>query len=204
MVAFLICLTIAIAIGFLLRRPIQMTMDLSLENRQPRLQFGLHFIGLSGRRTWGLPLKNVDSSSASDPRPDSQSPKFEPEMLGHALWILTRLGRINHQLWERSRIVRFDLQLRVGFGDAARTALWTGHLIEVIAWWMSVRIVPRTTDEPHFVVQPVWDRSELYCNFTSIIELLPSDIILAIAYGLMGRDKGGATSYGESIQHQHA
>lgn len=150
-----------------------------------QLEVGVSYLWFQSSHTWHLPVK-------PPPKPGPGSPmKISLQFIEQSFSFLGRVREANHQLWKRVIIPHLDLTIQLGMGDAAQTAIWTGRLSDIAAWWISSRIAPRASRPPTFSIEPLWDESGFSCNFSSIIQLRPSDIILAIASGLWGQGKGG-------------
>ncbi|NMP22436.1 hypothetical protein [Sulfobacillus harzensis] len=193
---------LAIVVIWAVSRPIRLVMAAEVDGLTSRLSIEVRYAYIHRQKEWNPP---VWPQSSKHHNPKEPSFSLTPHLIDEAIWAFRVLNRITDQLWHRMRVERFDLCIRVGLGDAAATALWMGRLTDLAAWWIGLRIAPRAQSAPSWVVVPSFDEPLVAGEFTSIIRLQPSDIILAIVYGLLGQPKGGHT-YGQSVQHhqQHA
>lgn len=183
-------------------RPLRLIISAEVEGIAVHLQVTVHYGRIRRRRDWTLPVLPPPKAHSTSPKPAF---RLTPEIIDEAIWAYRLLNRITDRLWHRMRIVEFDVYAEIGLNDAAQTALWMGRATALLAWWIGLRIAPAAAVPPSWVVVPIWDRQIIAGKFTSIIQLLPSDIILAIVYGLMGQAKGGQHVYGHTVQqHSHA
>ncbi len=188
---------IAALLIWALFQPLDLSFSLRIEGLEIELATAVHYSRIHRSRTWTLPVL--------PPRQHASQTHFHltPELIDEALWAYEVLNRTMDALWHRMHIEAFDLHATIGFADAARTAVWTGRATDLLAWWIGMRIAPRAHQAPRFLVEPNWDQAGVSGNFTSIIRVQPSDIILAIIRGLTGPAKGGQEKYGHTAQ-QHA
>lgn len=197
--AILFFIIVVVAIWALFQ-PLLLTVAAAAEGLSVELTVQAKYSRIHKTRTWSLPV--IPSHQAK--KSGGPALQLNPALIDEAIWAYRVLNRITDQLWHRMQIVNFDLYAEVGLGDAAQTALWMGRVTQWTAWWIGIRVGPRAMKPPHWTVIPVWEESVFRGNFSSIIQLLPSDIMLAILYGLLGHPKGGHHRYGQSVQHQHA
>lgn len=195
----LVLLTIGFAATVLLflwalTKPLQLTISAVVQGFSVTLTIAVDYGRVHRGHTWHLP---VTPPKSDRPRPRL---KLTPKIIDDAVWAFGVLDRLTYRLWNRMKVTQFDLTAEIGLNDAAETALWMGRAAQVLGWWISIRVAPRSTRPPRWQVVPRWDAPILLCNFTSIIQLQPSDIILAIVYGLWGQVKGGQKRYGHSVQ----
>lgn len=163
-----------------------------MQNLTMVLTVNVKFTGLHKEMSWQLPARAPEVDSPPPPRF-----KLSMAVIHRAIWALRRFDELTDSLWRRIRVTRFDLACRIGIGDAAKTALLVGYLDEVLAWWVQVRIAPRAVLAPSWVVEPVWDGPVLDLNFTSIILVRASDIILAVVSTLSHTKGGGQRKNGD-------
>ncbi len=180
--------------------PMRLCITVDVEGLHVVLTVQVSYGGMARRRTWRLPVLPPQHSQETA---GSSHFSLNPQLIDEAIWAYRLLNRITDRLWHRMVVKDFTLSVRVGTGDAAQTALWMGRLTDLTAWWIGIRIAPRATKPPAWVVIPDWDEEIFAGKFTSIIQLRPSDIIFAIVYGLLGHLKGGQPSYGQSVQQHH-
>lgn len=178
-------------------QPLDLSFAMRVEGLHVELSTAVHYSRIHRSRTWTLPVR--------PPRHHAAKTHFHvtPELLDEAVWAYGVLNRTMDALWHRMHIQSFELRAAIGFGDASRTAVWTGRATDLLAWWIGMRVAPRADQPPRFVVEPNWDHPGISAHFTSIIRVQPSDIILAIIRGLTGQPKGGQNKYGHTVQ-QHA
>ncbi len=182
----------SIAVVLLLVRPLKFTLSATMVNVAVTLELGLDIFGRRCSRQWRLPL--AAPAFFGTPRP---SLKFSWGVFDNALKAFSLLDRGSRRLSRRMVISEFHLECVIGLADAAQTALWTGRVAQLLSWWITDRVAPRACRAPHFSVRPAWEGWVVNGNFTSIIELRPSDIILA-AVAEISHFKGGR-SLGKSI-----
>ncbi|PSR22844.1 MAG: hypothetical protein C7B45_05070 [Sulfobacillus acidophilus] len=167
-------------------KPFWLTFTWTVENCRVNLQVCVDYSAIHRHRSWQLPVKSVLQAS-----PPALPMNWSGHAIDRACWALTVLSRLTQHLFERMQVVRFDLRCRVGLANAAQTALWTAQLAEAASAWIALKISPRAQTTPTFEIEPIWDGSAFLCNFTSIIQLRLSDIILAMISGLVGPSRGG-------------
>ncbi len=198
-VVIAVVLVLALLIWALFQ-PLALTFSARIDGLLVDLRVDVAYSRIHRGRTWHLPVLPPQKKDAARSHLD-----LTPTLIDEALWAYQVLNRVSDALWHRMRVQKFELTAQIGLNDAASTALWMGRLSELAAWWIGMRVAPRASVSPSFAIIPVWDEAVLTCNFTSIIQLLPSDIILAIVSGLFGQVKGGHDIYGKPVQHhQHA
>lgn len=164
----------------MVQKPFWLTLSWTIDNVDVDLQVRLDYSAIHKHRTWHLPLK-----PPAKMRPTLKV-NVSPAMIDRACHAITVLQRLTHRLYERMQVVRFEFSCQLGLADAAQTAIWTARLTDVIAGWIALKIAPRAQSVPRFLMEPVWDEVGVHCNFTSIIQLRLSDIILAMLFGLVG------------------
>lgn len=182
-----------LAVGWwFIRQPISLTLCGRMQDLSGSLEIKLDYTMIHQRQCWSLPAQ---PSGNLPTKPDRF--KISVRRINRVLWSLRKFEHIVDALWHHMQVTKFDFYCQVGLGDAAQTALWSGRLTELLAWWINVHIAPRAMPPPLFAVDSVWDRRVWACNFTSIIQLRPSDIILAVASGFAHR-KGGRVKDGNA------
>ncbi len=170
-------------------KPVRLLFTVRSKNALIDLDVELSWGWIRRKRSWRLPVKPPVGVEVK-PGPKIQ---VSSELIHEALSVFSLIAHLNRELWKRMTVIHFDFWCELGLGDAAATAVWTGWVSEWVAWWISSRIAPRALQAPTFAVVAAWDQPEILCNFTSIIQVRPSDIILATASGLGDRVKGGLT-----------
>jgi hypothetical protein len=90
-------------------------------------------------------------------------------------------------LGRRLAIEKFQLTIAIGCDDAARTAMWVGRLSALVATSVNALVAPLALSPPGLAILPLWHESRISVEFTSIIRLRPSDIILAMGMALWGQ-----------------
>lgn len=189
----LVALALFLALVLLLRSALGIRVKIEVQNLSAAMILQVDYLVLHWSHQWTLPIRIKREKQ-------SRRRHLPVRAVRRALWLVPQFQRVTERLWERMTVREFVLDARIGMGDAAQTALWTGRLTEAAAWWIDVRVVPRASQPPSFAIEPVWDRSEVLCNFSSIIQLRVSDIILAVVSSL--RTSKGGRRDGKSVRAQ--
>lgn len=168
---------VAALLTWLVTHPMRVTLHARVENTRVELRVGLDYVGLHRAHSFQLP-ETPDAAAPGIPA-TRQHFKISWHVMHKALSLLRHVEDLTDQLWCRTQVKQFDLSVRLGLPDASGTALWAGRITTAIAWWIGVRIAPRSDPPPRFSVTPEWGQTGVVCNFASIIQLRPSDIILA-------------------------
>lgn len=169
-----------------LHKPFWLTFIWTIDNLQVNLRICIDYSSVHKHRNWQLPMM-----TPAQPPPPAVHVNWSRPTLDRACWAVTLLLRLTHQLFERMRVVRFDLCCRLGLANAAHTAVWTAQLTDVVSAWIALKIAPKAQTTPRFAIEPIWGEVAFHCNFTSIIQLRLSDIILAMISSLISSSRGG-------------
>lgn len=181
----LVVVGLLLAVGLLSWLPLSLGIDAEVRAGAVALSFSLGYAGLRLARHWLLPVRPPVPHS-----PSRHHLHLSVKLWYRALWVLARMENFTDRLWSRMVVRRFNLSLAWGCNDAAATAVWTGRAALVASWWIAARVAPRARCTPEFNISPHWGGPALVCDFTSIIQLRPSDIILA-AIASLREHKGG-------------
>lgn len=171
--------------GWLVLSPLVLRLDVHVEKLTLVLTVRVNFTGFHKEMAWQVPAIASEVDSPPSPRLH-----LSMALIQRVIGSLRRFDALTASLWRRMRVTRFDLTCRIGIGDAANTALLVGHLDEALAWWVQARIAPRSVLSPSWAVEPIWDTPGFDLNFTSIIQVRASDIILGVV-STLSHTKGG-------------
>ncbi|MCY0877628.1 MAG: hypothetical protein OWU84_01605 [Firmicutes bacterium] len=95
--------------------------------------------------------------------------------------------RFAFHLWRHLLIEEFTVSMTVGCREAARTAWWVGTVSAAMNGAIETWIAPRALTPPRLTVVPAWHDVRLSGQFTSIIRVKPSNVIVATARAFWGR-----------------
>jgi hypothetical protein len=182
---------LAAGVVLLSRLPVLLSIGAHVRDWDAELSLSVHYGRLRLAHRWQLPVRPPSNQLPSR----THSAHVSWTLLQRALRALFRMENLVGRLWARMVVRDFNLTVSLGLGDAAATALWTGRAALAASWWIASRIAPRAHCTPYFKVSPNWDQPSVFCDFTSIIQLRPSDIILAALASLSykgGRQDGRA------------